>query len=561
MEEEEQQVRDELNKTWLHLTKEVSYLLFDNIDSFVALSRENHSVKDVILYPFDTGAGNYEFWDKVGQILGNLTELHAIHISFLPDNGSDDDGDEARTPDWEIVTRSLRRLRQKVALCSFTDAEVEDIQGLARAIHGNPMISEFSSRRVLTFANIGPWCSALVTLPSLESVRLSLLEPETEDQRVLLNLEPFEELLRTPTLRVVKVYDFYFTNELCHAIASALEEGSSITDITFDDRCTFPDGGRAIITNALKTNATVTAVQFLGDCDESFCNAMGAVLLCNSTLQTLNLQLLVGANGRWLSPIFLSLGTNTALKSLSVSTFDKLGDELCAAIKKGLAKNSTLEELILYDMIPSDDDGALSARKALSFLHTNSALKSLTVSFAPTQNKAYVSAFRLEALKMMKNTFLDSLTIKVRSGSGIKVEELFALLSALQLNTTLKTLGFQSRCFKDINFTVDEMNQLVSILTKNYGLERFDPAIPCADDGRVKAILMLNAAGRQYLIKDGSSVSKGVDVLSAVSDKIDCVFLHLLENPSLCDRRAAEISATGRQLPDSNLDESSSTGK
>jgi hypothetical protein len=73
--------------------------------------------------------------------------------------------------------------------------------------------------------------------------------------------------------------------------------------------------------------------------------------------------------------------------------------------------------------------------------------------------------------------------------------------------------------------------------------------------------LMLNAAGRQYLIKDGSSVSKGVDVLSAVSDKIDCVFLHLLENPSLCDRRAAEISATGRQLPDSNLDESSSTGK
>jgi hypothetical protein len=86
------------------------------------------------------------------------------------------------------------------------------------------------------------------------------------------------------------------------------------------------------------------------------------------------------------------------------------------------------------------------------------------------------------------------------------------------------------------------------------------PDIPCADFGTVKAILRLNAAGRRYLIKDGSSISKGVDVLSVVSDEIDCVFLHLLENPSLCDTRAAE-TATGRRRPSANLDDSSSTGK
>jgi hypothetical protein len=94
----------------------------------------------------------------------------------------------------------------------------------------------------------------------------------------------------------------------------------------------------------------------------------------------------------------------------------------------------------------------------------------------------------------------------------------------------------------------------------SYGLERLVPDIPCVDDGTVKTILRLNAAGRRYLIKDGSSISKGVDVLSAVSDEIDCVFLHLLENPSLCDRRAAEAMA-GRRRPGANLDESSSTGK
>jgi hypothetical protein len=243
-----------------------------------------------------------------------------------------------------------------------------------------------------------------------------------------------------------------------------------------------------------------------------------------------------GASGRSLSSIFLSLGMNTTLKELYVGIFDEFEDKLCAAIRNGLAKNSTLEELILENMIPSDDDGAASARNALSFLRTNSTLKSLTVSFVRAQKESFVSAFRFEAMKMFKNTFLESLTITDYGKTTIQVEELFALLSALQLNTTLKTLGFQSLCFDGMHFTVDEASRLVSILMKNYGLERLWPNIPHADDGRVKAILMLNRAGRRYLIKDGSSISKGVDVLSAVSDEIDCVFIHLLENPNFCDR-------------------------
>jgi hypothetical protein len=62
------------------------------------------------------------------------------------------------------------------------------------------------------------------------------------------------------------------------------------------------------------------------------------------------------------------------------------------------------------------------------------------------------------------------------------------------------------------------------------------------------------------LFKDGSSSPKGVDVLSAVSDDIDCVFLHLLENPGLCNRSA--VDATTRSCQQGiNLDESSSSGK
>jgi hypothetical protein len=184
-------------------------------------------------------------------------------------------------PDWEILSRILRKLRRRVFLSwciEDDDIDVEDLPGLARAIHGHPMISGFGSGSRVRFAdlNVSPWWAALATLPYLERIHFGPLDPETEDELVLLNLEPLEELLRAPALRFVRFIDFCFTDALCHAIATALQEGSSIVDITFDYHCEFPDGGRAIITNALKRNASVTDVKFLDDCDEPLSSTLAA---------------------------------------------------------------------------------------------------------------------------------------------------------------------------------------------------------------------------------------------------------------------------------------------
>jgi hypothetical protein len=90
--------------------------------------------------------------------------------------------------------------------------------------------------------------------------------------------------------------------------------------------------------------------------------------------------------------------------------------------------------------------------------------------------------------------------------------------------------------------TDNEDKQIASLLKKNYGLEVL-PDFPRSGD--VNAILRLNAAGRRYLIQDGSSIPKGIEVLSRVSKNINCVFLHLLENPRLCDRSAVEMVNAG----------------
>jgi hypothetical protein len=441
MEDEEKRIRDELSVSTLEISKENAFL-FQNIDSFVTLSRENTIVDEVMLYPFDSDAWNYEVWDKVGEIVGNLMELQTLSIQFLPYFlEDDDDGDEAQ-PDWEILTRILPYVRHKVALRLIDTAgddyaEVAVMQALARAIQGHPMISRFQSQDLFTYSDVALWCSILATLPSLESLLFGFHKPETEDQRDSIDPMPLKDLLRMPALRLVHFCDFHFTVALCNATANALEEGSSIVDITFDLDCSFPDGGIAVIADALKINASVTNVKFLGNFDGPLCNTLAAVLLCNSTLQNLTVYPRTPARGRWLSPIILSLGMNTTLKSLSVSIGDEFGDELCVAIRNGLAKNSTLEELILDNMIPSDDDGAVSARNALSFLRTNTTLKSLTVCFQSGQEDSlFGSAFRLEALKMMEdNPFLESLTIANGWDMDIKFEEFLAIVSALQHNT------------------------------------------------------------------------------------------------------------------------------
>ncbi len=150
---------------------------------------------------------------------------------------------------------------------------------------------------------------------------------------------------------------------------------------------------------------------------------------------------------------------------------------------------------------------------------------------------------------LQENASLESLTIQSWiSRAKIKFEEYFVLVTALQHNTTLKTLSLYQWRSSDtagsLHMNDDEDKHMASLLKKNYALESL-PDIDLENEARdVGAILRLNGAGRRYLVQDGSSISKGVGVLSKVNDDVNCVFLHLLENPRLCDRSAvAKLSA------------------
>jgi hypothetical protein len=204
--------------------------------------------------------------------------------------------------------------------------------------------------------------------------------------------------------------------------------------------------------------------------------------------------------------------------------------------------NETLESLELDERLC--DENADMWCRALSFLCTNKALKSLMVTLDRDATKSCFGALCGDIAAMLQdNASLESLAIrKIDITIKIKAEEYFSLITTLQHNTMLKSLnlhGFRSTHLIS-TLTHDEDKQMAALLKKNYALESL-PGINLKNRAsNVDAILRLNGAGRRYLVQDGSSISKGVEVLSMVNNHINCAFLHLLENPRLCDRSAVE---------------------
>jgi hypothetical protein len=524
--------------------------IFDQVDAFVNLSRGNESVEQVVLHPFTdpgddiSGNSRYAIWEKVAEGISNLQALSDITIFY---SYFVDDEENPLAPDWEILACILRRLQQGILL-RMQDSnppllwDTETLPAFAGVIRGQAMITGFSTGDSFSFHCLDILCSALLTLPALENVSFDHIVGQGPEEGQ--SLQSMVQLLQSPSLRDVGFADVVFTNTLSQAVAKALKESSEIADLSFFG-CSFPEGGSAVIASVLKTNTILKRLRFDSLADEVFYEVLAAALLSNSTLQ--NLTLHSPDSCSWLCPLFLALRVNEGLKKLN-SCRITMDEKVSAAMRLGLLRNSTLESLNFFNIKSGDDDSCLW-REALSFLRTNTALKALYMNFAYNVSESHASAIRMELpTALHENESLETLYLYSKDAG---LEDYPGFIAAIQPNTTLKSLWLHSRLAQNSCEDGNEFKYLIAVLKKNYGLEEIPGLRHGAGD--INSIFELNRAGRRYLVLDGSSISKGVDVLSGVSNNINSVFLHLLENPRLCDRSAVEMSNIG------NMDNARST--
>jgi hypothetical protein len=534
----------------------ISWIL-RHIKEFVSQSRGNTRIQQVVFRPrYACDRRGDGVWDKLGQAIGNLEALDtltfAIPIFHNP-------AQNLHKSDWGGLNRTLSCVRRNVRV-NVTELDdgtmthdhgrwaVEDVQALGRAICGHPSITSFDSGRSIPHKFMDSLFSALATVSSLKSINISYRSPyeRVDNESALVNPESLTRLLRSPSLRSACFEGFYFKHALCRALANVLAEGMAVTKLAFA-KCSFSALECAgMIANGLSRNTSLSQMKVAFPLDQALSSALATALPSNSTLQDLSLMCSHYCTNVRLSPVFSALEKNTGLKSLKVSMCQTMDESLCTAITRGLGRNESIESLDLLDIYVTDENSDLW-EKAFSFLGIHKALKSLKITLQKNVPESRVSAFRIDIMAMLEeNASLESLSI---GGilNRVKADEYIALVTALQHNKTLKTLSTYY-CNGTIGLTDDEDKQIAKLLKRNYTLESLLDIKLKNKPGDVGAMLRLNAAGRRYLIEDGSSISKGVEVLCAVSNEINCVFLHLLENPTLCDRDVVEsVSARERK--------------
>lgn len=244
-----------LREDTLCFNKRNDPIIFNSVDFFVAESRMNYAIYQVNLDPHDVDPGNYGLWDKVGRGIENLKSLCVFKICF---DDSFDDGEEEPAFDWEILTRVLSHVQNKIQL--QTNTRREDMPALTRAIQGHPAITSFNSTGAFLHETFDTMCSALATLPNLNRCIFYYryyLQLGREDVPTFQRPESVTDLLRAPSLRSMHFLRFRCPRNICEAIAIALRYGSSMTLLSFCE-CSFPEGGSEIIASALEENSSVT---------------------------------------------------------------------------------------------------------------------------------------------------------------------------------------------------------------------------------------------------------------------------------------------------------------
>lgn len=135
----------------------------------------------------------------------------------------------------------------------------------------------------------------------------------------------------------------------------------------------------------------------------------------------------------------------------------------------------------------------------------------------------------LDFLSSLSRSSISTLTMKLQLSIGDK-----GLSAGIKLSQALLcSANLQHFEFKVLAPEIDEDNSVDLVEQENDQLLSSEAVSIC--DG----ILEMNKAGRKYYITNNQmNKAKGVEVLAAVTSKVDCLFLHLMENPFLCRRDA-----------------------
>jgi hypothetical protein len=534
------------------LQRTMNALLFAGTDLFVAKTRGNTSLKKFcfcISNQLHRGNLNglredeyYRRWRRIGKGLANLTELKELEIRCC----------SGGSPDYTALACVLGSVHQieKLTINFPLLCPPRDGEPIRCAFQCHPNLKEMIFKQVAKLEALEAFAPYLSSIPNLQIIDFTSLPfRRVHPGRVL--PDSFFPVLKHPRLRRLSLSSCRLSETQCHDMARLLPVCSlQVLDLT---GCQLEGAGAAVLTKALQTTLSLEELQIaVSSLSPQAYQNLGEALLVNKTLKRLallpNLDNRVPVDCLDVLPVLRALAYNSTLQRLMLVHVDHWNELLADTLGMVLKSPTTgLQELTLLGGTHHHqvDLRSFAWRRMIPALREN---KSLNLFSLSTEMDAQ---HIVEIASMVKdNSTLEGLELFpcleehlpcVDEETSPRDYITAQAVHALQGNHTLKHLDIHlCHCHCDRESSAKGQEALLCALQGNYGLE-FDEnkclaifgAQPCHVTQQILSISKLNQAGRRYLLNEPSNRAVAVAVLSRVSDNLNSIFFHLVENPSL----------------------------
>jgi hypothetical protein len=520
------------------------YFTRDRINEFTTAMSANKSVHVVELVIEERQGYDYtDLWSALGKAFNNMERLIELRIT--------------RRDPWDLhagmcIAGQCDRLRELFLRFNYDLIPGRRlVETQLRMLAG--ALSSFVSLEILVMdefatetpdVDAGVVFDALSNLPKLRRMTCNVASPSSTTHFEDGSLARF---VKNPSLRQVCFGYFYFDTANCHSIAEALSTETFLESLDLQ-ACEAQDEETLI--QGLETNQTVKLLGMMSRSLSRSCyRGLARVMSANTTLTQLTLE---GAEAAVdaaseMKDFFFALQRNTTLKLLDLDDVS-IHEDATSTMRECLALNTGLEnikfsrlEQYYHQARESTCEQSTLLSKIAPFLVLNRTLKELTLFELDLTGDDFVLLAKLLA----DNVSLQRLEIRMQFQERSN-EDVVTFASYLKKNRTLKYLDILCTGYNLAQYALSTENgdRVVSELCQNYELRRIQISPKQRNTHtwgqpewrqKLDAFLRLNIAGRRYLWQDASDRRACVAVLSGVSSSLNCLYLHLLENPLICN--------------------------
>jgi hypothetical protein len=448
----------------------------DRLDLFLSSIRKNTTIKALSLVTEEHAQTDDDFsgmWDAIGEAFGAMSNLQ--EVTFQRTNSWDTDAVS------RILANMTNVMKVNIVFYSFVGGQMLlqrlDLRRTRQLCNALSKCIRLQEAHLISVASesTNEFFVGLSKLPNLRHLVFSC-HPFNETTSV--QSEALRPFFHSETLQSLNLAHLNLDRSNCAELAAAIQTGSSPASLRVEE-CLFHDPNA--VWSALKSNRGVRELrlEYTDMHDEMIDGLIHYLGSGNQTLQELNLVLprpretITHARvGRLFS--FLA-ENNNCLKYLSFHSLPMNAEDL-ASLGTALAENPSLEKLDLHGDV-----------------------------------------------------------------SQLKSDDLIAFASRLSINRHLKCFDLSGSPVLPLDVEKDG-ERFLEEMRNNVTLKKFNMTMPSSSlrehqprwFAELQSLLQLNAAGRRYMVDDANNLYQCTEVLGAVRHDLNCLYLHLRENPGLC---------------------------